>query len=335
MSQVIYNKKTRTARASQLQLTKMVDYFYLNKGLAEGKFHALHGKEEAQEKWTELANELNSFQGATKTVEQWQVVWRDLKSRTSLKVKELRKAKRLTGNKAIAQPELTEFEQRIIGIIEAEYVEGSKYCADSIPDEENLLEELEHGNNSVLSEIPQVISVCTNIPHEISQDSQYVNGHNEIENSDTHIQNQNNQNLANYESRKASKTVTSLKTNRNTPYLPTSKAKQSNSSSQNINLPISSNRANRVTPSALYSSKEHFQSIAQKQADAKFMHAESAKVQAEASKMSALAMTEIAHAIQKLADTAAVQAVNDSERIRVFEKLTTILENLSPTYLNE
>lgn len=40
----------------------------------------------------------------------------------------------------------------------------------------NLLEELEHGNNSVLSEIPQVISVCTNIPHEISQDSQYVNG---------------------------------------------------------------------------------------------------------------------------------------------------------------
>lgn len=65
------------------------------------------------------------------------------------------------------------------------------------------------------------------------------------------------------------------------------------------------------------------------------MHAKSAKVQAEASKMSALAMTEIAHAIQKLADTAAVQAVNDSERIRVFEKLTTILENLSPTYLNE
>ncbi|XP_067206906.1 uncharacterized protein [Linepithema humile] len=330
MSQVIYNKKTRTARASQLQLTNMVDYFYLNKGLAEGKFHALHGKEEAQEKWTELANELNSFQGATKTVEQWQVVWRDLKSRTSLKVKELRKAKRLTGNKAIAQPELTEFEQRIIGIIGAEYVEGSKYCADSIPDEENLLEELEHGNNSVLSEIPQVISVCTNIPHEISQDSQYVNanslnnndkdlildddysfdnnflsGHNEIKNSDTHIQNQNNQNLANNESRKASKTVTSLKTNRNTPYLPTSKAKQSNSSSQNINLPISSNRANRVTPSALYSSKEHFQSIAQKQAVAEFMHAESVKVQAEASKMSALAMTEIAHAIQKLADTAA------------------------------
>lgn len=65
------------------------------------------------------------------------------------------------------------------------------------------------------------------------------------------------------------------------------------------------------------------------------IHAESAKVQAEASRMHALAMTKIAHAIQKLADTAAVQAVNDSERIRVFEKLTIMMENLLPTYLNE
>lgn len=63
-------------------------------------------------------------------------VWRDLKSRTSIKVKDLRKAKRLTGNKEIAQPELTEFEQRVIGIIGSEYVEGSTLCADSIPEEE-------------------------------------------------------------------------------------------------------------------------------------------------------------------------------------------------------
>ncbi|XP_071581733.1 uncharacterized protein [Temnothorax nylanderi] len=161
----------------------MVDYFYLHKGLAEGKFQALHGKEEAQKKWTELANELNSFQGATKTVEQYQVVWRDLKSRTSIKAKDLRKAKGLTGNKAIAQPELTELELRVIGIVGAEYVEGSKYCADSIPDEENLLEELEHGNNSVLSATPQVLSVYTNMPQETSEHSQYSNG-NSLDNND-------------------------------------------------------------------------------------------------------------------------------------------------------
>lgn len=57
-----------------MQLTKMIDYFYLNKGLAEGKINALHGREEAQKKWAELANEINSLQGATKTVDQWQVV---------------------------------------------------------------------------------------------------------------------------------------------------------------------------------------------------------------------------------------------------------------------
>lgn len=47
----------------------------MNKGLAEGRFNALHGKEMAQKKWAELAAELNDIQGATKTVEQWQVVW--------------------------------------------------------------------------------------------------------------------------------------------------------------------------------------------------------------------------------------------------------------------
>lgn len=39
-------------------------------------------------------------------------VWRDFKSRTSIKAKDLRKAKGLTGNKAIMQPELTELELR-------------------------------------------------------------------------------------------------------------------------------------------------------------------------------------------------------------------------------
>jgi len=52
----------------------MLDSFYLNKGLAEGKFNSLHGTEETQKKWAELA-ELNNVQGATKTAEQWQVVY--------------------------------------------------------------------------------------------------------------------------------------------------------------------------------------------------------------------------------------------------------------------
>ncbi|KAK0165542.1 hypothetical protein PV328_004049 [Microctonus aethiopoides] len=136
----------------------MIDYFYSNKGLAEGKFHVLHGKENSQKKWAELAIELNLHQGATKTAEQWQV-WRDLKSRTSIKARDIRKAKGLTGNKAISKPELTEFEQRVIGIIGSEY---------------GVLEELEHGNDAPLSEISKIISVCTNISQNISEDIEYL-----------------------------------------------------------------------------------------------------------------------------------------------------------------
>jgi len=54
----------------------MIDFLNINKDLTEGKFHTLHGKKEAQKKWMELANELNSLQEVIKTVqqEQWQVV---------------------------------------------------------------------------------------------------------------------------------------------------------------------------------------------------------------------------------------------------------------------
>ncbi|XP_039315377.1 uncharacterized protein LOC105203230 [Solenopsis invicta] len=145
----------------------MLDFFNINKSLAEGKIQSLHGKDESKKKWTELSNELNCLHGATKTVEQWQVVWRVLKSRTSIKAKDFRKAKALTGNKAITS-ELTDLVLRVIGIIGAKYVEGSKSCAENIPEEENLIEKLEQGNDEVLTAIPQVISICPDIPQEIS-----------------------------------------------------------------------------------------------------------------------------------------------------------------------
>ncbi|XP_018394865.1 PREDICTED: uncharacterized protein LOC108773526 [Cyphomyrmex costatus] len=73
MAKNVTVKKTRSSRTTPLQYTKMLDFFYLNKGLAEGKFNSLHRKEETQRKWTKLAAELNNVQGATKTAEQWQV----------------------------------------------------------------------------------------------------------------------------------------------------------------------------------------------------------------------------------------------------------------------
>ncbi|GAB1858931.1 Rna-directed dna polymerase from mobile element jockey-like protein [Camponotus japonicus] len=91
-----------------------------------------------------------------------------------------------------------------------------------------------------------------------------------------------------------------------------------------------SRKSNRVTSHELHSSKEYFQTIAEKQADAELIHAEAAKAQATASEMHAHVMTEIALAVQKLADTAAVQADNERERIQIFEKLVTLLNPSLP-----
>ena len=63
-------------------------------------------------------------------------VWRDVKSRISLKAREQRKAKAATGNKPIKDSNLTEFELRVIGVVGSEYVEGNEDCADSLPEEE-------------------------------------------------------------------------------------------------------------------------------------------------------------------------------------------------------
>ncbi|KMQ88042.1 rna-directed dna polymerase from mobile element jockey-like protein [Lasius niger] len=95
-----------------------------------------------------------------------------------------------------------------------------------------------------------------------------------------------------------------------------------------------SRKAKRVTLHELHSSREFFQIIAEKQADAELMHAEAAKAQAAASEMHAHAMTEIASAVQKLADTAAIQADNEKERIQIFDKLVTILNPSLPENTN-
>jgi len=41
----------------------------------------------------------------------------------------------MTGNKSIKQTELSELEVRVIGLVGAEYIEGSKDCAENIPEE--------------------------------------------------------------------------------------------------------------------------------------------------------------------------------------------------------
>ncbi|XP_025162130.1 uncharacterized protein LOC109504247 [Harpegnathos saltator] len=172
------------------------------------------------------------------------------------------------------QSELTELEKRIIGLIGPEYAEGNKFCAENIPEEEDFLEELEHGNKTTLSKTPQVISICTDISQKISQDSQYLDVNiddvNVIPNN--YSQNKNlfdvdengNSDVAkdfeNYGSRtQKAASSSSLRTNRNTPYpLVAKPARQSKSLSENMHSPRRLIRGNWARSSELSSTKEQF-----------------------------------------------------------------------------
>ncbi|KAM0737123.1 hypothetical protein ACS0PU_000216 [Formica fusca] len=340
-------KKARSSRTTLLQYSKMLDFFYLNKGLAEGRFNTLHGKEVTQKKWAELAAELNNVQGATKSAEQWQVVWRDLKSRTSIKARDLRRAKAMTGNKSIKQSaELSEMELRVIGIVGAEYIEGNKDCAENIPEEESLQNELIRGNSLVLTDAPRVINVCNTLPQENLQEDPQTSNEDRVNFLDTDIDiatiddvvfdgnASDNENIPVQQNvdkivneRQAKRKCTSR-------VLPASKPSDLPSTNRNIGSSVFSRRSNRVGRSEFHSSKEQFECIAQKQADAMMMLAEASKAHAEAATINAHAMAEMAKAATKLANNAEVQAVNDADRIRVMEKVVQVLENLLPSYIH-
>ncbi|XP_036336280.1 uncharacterized protein LOC118746544 [Rhagoletis pomonella] len=148
----------------------MLDFFLGNKGLAEGKFSAIHGRQEASRKWEELAMLLNSSNGAEKSAAQWQVVWRDLKSRTSVKARERRKQMAATGNAPMLTAPLSDLDQKVLSLLGTEYVEGSSQCVESIPEEDSLQISLENGDASVLVDYPVVsIAEAAPIPVEATQ----------------------------------------------------------------------------------------------------------------------------------------------------------------------
>ncbi|XP_073843952.1 uncharacterized protein [Musca autumnalis] len=92
----------------------------------------MHGKESARRKWLEITEELNKIPGAVKSSDQWQTVWRDLKSKTSTKFKTLKRERNATGNKPLTKGLLTPIEERVVGIVGLEYMMGNEDCPDSL-----------------------------------------------------------------------------------------------------------------------------------------------------------------------------------------------------------
>ncbi|XP_073821429.1 uncharacterized protein [Musca autumnalis] len=125
-------KKSRCARASAAQHAALLTFLEAEKGLAEGKYVAMHGKEMARKKWQTIGEELNKIPGAVKTAEQWQTVWRDLKSKSSTKFKTLKRERAATGNMPLSQGLLTPIEERVVGLVGWEYMMGNESCPDSL-----------------------------------------------------------------------------------------------------------------------------------------------------------------------------------------------------------
>lgn len=62
-----------------------------------------------------------------------------MKSEVSSRFSQLRKARAATGNMEVETPTLTEMDQKILGIIGLEYIEGSSVCVDAFPEEYVML----------------------------------------------------------------------------------------------------------------------------------------------------------------------------------------------------
>ncbi|XP_017469659.1 PREDICTED: uncharacterized protein LOC108361535, partial [Rhagoletis zephyria] len=123
----------KRSRASMEQLSGMLDFFMENPGPAGGKFHRLHGKMEHEKKWEKMASNLNAIGGTQKSTEQWRTVWRDLKSRTSVRVRDRKRQQALTGNKPVKKAPLTALEERVVAIIGSNYIEVHASVAGNVP----------------------------------------------------------------------------------------------------------------------------------------------------------------------------------------------------------
>ncbi|XP_065370741.1 uncharacterized protein LOC135962776 [Calliphora vicina] len=132
---------TKRSRASAEQLSQMVDFMVNNPGLAGGKFKKMHGKLECDKKWAELSETLNCLGGAVKAVNQWQAVWKELKSRTSTKVRDRKRQQALTGNRPLTQEALSDMERRVVAVIGNDYIEGHESVTENIPMEEHFQED--------------------------------------------------------------------------------------------------------------------------------------------------------------------------------------------------
>ncbi|KYN02830.1 hypothetical protein ALC62_06335 [Cyphomyrmex costatus] len=155
----------------------MVDYFVQNPHVATGKFQSLHGNSDLRSSWEQLVIELNNMgkDGKTKDIKSWKSTWRDNKTAVSQKIAKIRANRNATGNVGGPPDKLTDREKKILGIMGFDYVEGVQ-CPDSFPEEQtNAIILLAEGNEEILNNIPEPLTIRESIIDITEHDVNYIN----------------------------------------------------------------------------------------------------------------------------------------------------------------
>ncbi|XP_016656081.1 uncharacterized protein LOC100572142 [Acyrthosiphon pisum] len=178
--QEINQKKSRQGRRNDKQLTFMVDYMVQHPHVATGKFRTINGKNDLEGSWDELMQHLNNLRNPgvkEKNTKSWKESWRDLKTKVSKKASVLRNSRRQTGNKHIQFNELTEMDNKVLGIVGFDYVEGTT-CPDSWPEElDNDVEQLANGDISILNIVPTPLTIRPNHDEHNMNDANDLNSY--------------------------------------------------------------------------------------------------------------------------------------------------------------
>ena len=118
--------RQRKAKFTERELSVLVDEIEGNYQIISAKFTDAVTNDKKNKVWIAITNNVNAVSCVQRTVDEIRRKWDDLKSRTKKKANDVKKDRQKTGGGEREEPDLTEFEQRVINLIGTTVVYGLK-----------------------------------------------------------------------------------------------------------------------------------------------------------------------------------------------------------------
>uniref|UniRef100_A0A6P7F4N7 Regulatory protein zeste n=1 Tax=Diabrotica virgifera virgifera TaxID=50390 RepID=A0A6P7F4N7_DIAVI len=120
------DQKKRLLKVTEKQKKVLVEYIKTKPQLSSGRFTQDFSQKDSEQLWEDLTNTLNSMGGAIKPWQSWRKCWQDIRSRTKVKMGNIKKHQNKTGGGPPIPPEdnLTSTEEDVYSIIKEVSVEG-------------------------------------------------------------------------------------------------------------------------------------------------------------------------------------------------------------------